>query len=94
MTAYMIISVTPEDADKMSQYEEQTLPIVARHGGRPLARDTDVLGIDTDGVPDIGVILEFPSKQAVLDFYASPDYEPLKQFRRSFAWASAMVIEG
>ena len=93
MTAYMIISVTPDDHDKMHEYEQKTLEIVSRYAGRPVTRDVDVVGIDTDDVPAIGVILELPDKQAVQDFYSCDEYAPLKAFRKSFARASALVFE-
>ncbi|MEH0823274.1 MULTISPECIES: DUF1330 domain-containing protein [unclassified Micromonospora] len=93
MSAYMIISVTPEDAEKMADYEERTLAVVARYGGRPVARDTDPVVLESDHKPAIAVVLEFPDKQAVLDFYHSPEYAPLKEFRHTFARASALVMD-
>ncbi len=93
MSAYMIISVTPEDDEKMREYEQRTLEIVTQFGGRPVARDADVTVFESDDVPAIGVILEFPSKADVQRWYDSPEYAPLKAFRQSFATASALVVE-
>ncbi|MFI6232660.1 DUF1330 domain-containing protein [Micromonospora sp. NPDC050784] len=93
MSAYMIISVTPEDAERMTAYEAQTLEVVARFGGRPVARDTNPLVLESDHKPAIAVVLEFPDKQAILDFYHSPEYAPLKEFRHTFARASALVMD-
>lgn len=93
MSAYMVISVTPQDEEKMRHYEARTLEVAARHGARPIARDTDVIALERDDVPAIGVILEFPSKEHVLQFYESDDYAPLKAFRHTFADASAMVVD-
>lgn len=94
MSAYMVISVTPEDEDKMRDYESRTLDVVARYGGRPIARDTDCFVLEADRRPAIGVIIEFPDKQAVRDFYESEEYRPLKEFRHTFATASALVVAG
>ena len=93
MSAYMIISVTPEDEEKMREYERRTLEVVTGFGGRPVARDTAVTVFESDDVPAIGVILEFPTKAHVQRWYDSPEYAPLKEFRQSFASASAMVVE-
>ncbi|MFE6409924.1 DUF1330 domain-containing protein [Streptomyces sp. NPDC057837] len=92
MSAYMVISVTPQDEDKMREYEARTLDVVAKFGGRPIARDTDCFVLEADQRPGIGVILEFPDKQAVRDFYESEEYRPLKEFRHTFASASALVV--
>ncbi|MEU9558524.1 DUF1330 domain-containing protein [Streptomyces fumanus] len=89
----MVISVTPRDEAKMRDYESRTLEVVSRYGGRPIARDTDTFVLETDQRPGIGVILEFPDKQAVLDFYHSEEYKPLKEFRQTFATASALVVD-
>lgn len=92
MSAYMVISVTPDDEEKMREYEARTLEVVSRYGGRPVARDTDCFVLEADQRPAIGVILEFPDKQAVKDFYHSEEYRPLKEFRHTFATASALVV--
>ncbi|MFJ9036693.1 DUF1330 domain-containing protein [Streptomyces sp. NPDC102406] len=93
MSAYMVISVSPRDEEKMRDYETRTLEVVSRYGGKPVARDTDCFVLEADQRPSIGVILEFPDKQAVLDFYNSDDYKPLKEFRHTFATASALVVD-
>ncbi|MGR6912887.1 DUF1330 domain-containing protein [[Actinomadura] parvosata] len=93
MSAYMIISVTPEDEQKFREYETATLEVVSRYGGVPVARDPQPLVLETDAKPAFGVILRFDSKQAVEAFYHSEDYAPLKEFRQSFAKAHALVIE-
>ncbi|MBG6090446.1 DUF1330 domain-containing protein [Actinomadura viridis] len=94
MSAYMVISVTPQDEDKFREYEAATLSVVGRYGGVPIARDVEPLVLETDAKPALAVILRFDSKQAVEAFYHSDDYAPLKEFRHTFAEAHALVIEG
>ncbi|WP_375165802.1 DUF1330 domain-containing protein, partial [Streptomyces sp.] len=36
---------------------------------------------------------DHPDKQAVRDFYHSEEYAPLKEFRHTFATASALVVD-
>ena len=94
MSAYMVIQCTFDDQDeaKMTDYETRTLKIVESYGGRPLARDEAPLAIERDYTPRLGVVLEFPSKQAQQDFYDSEEYAPLKEARHAFARAEAIVI--
>ncbi|WP_440099227.1 DUF1330 domain-containing protein [Streptosporangium sp. H16] len=93
MSTYMVITVTPDDEEKMARYERETLSVVARFGGRPIRRDTAPIALESDHEPAIAVILEFPDKQSVLNFYNSAEYEPLKEFRHTFARASAVLID-
>ena len=94
MSAYMVISVTPDDEEKWAEYETKTLEVVGRYGGVPVARDPRPLVWETDAKPAFGVILRFDDKQAVEAFYHSDEYAPLKAFRQTFAEASALVVEG
>lgn len=94
MSAYMVISVTPNDEEKFREYEARTLEVVGRYGGIPVARDSQPLVWEADTKPTLGVILRFDNKQAVEAFYRSDDYAPLKAFRQTFAQASALVLEG
>ena len=93
MSAYLIIEVTPSDLEKFGEYERGTVPIAAKFGGVPIARDADPMPIERDDKPALGVILRFPDKQAVRDFFDSAEYAPLRTFRHSFCTASALVIE-
>jgi uncharacterized protein (DUF1330 family) len=88
------LEATPADAERFGEYERQTLPLVIKYGGEPLARDTDTLPIEREDRPAIGVIIKFPDKQAVQAYFDSPEYAPLRAFRQSFTQARALVIEG
>ena len=93
MSAYLIIEVTPVDDEKWREYEVGALEVAARHGGEPLARDTAPLPIERTDEPAIGVVMRFPDKQAVRDYFAAHAYVPLRALRHSSARASALVIE-
>ena len=93
MSAYLVIEVTPTDDEGWGRYEVGALQVAARHGGEPLARDTSPLPIERTDEPAIGVLMRFPDKQAVRDYFADPAYVPLRALRHSSARASALVIE-
>ena len=93
MSAYLIIEATPTDQENWQRYEAGALQVAARHGGEPLARDTAPLPIERTDEPAIGVVMRFPDKQAVRDYFADPAYVPLRALRHSAARASALVIE-
>lgn len=93
MSTYLVIEVTPTDPEAFARYERDALEVAARHGGVPVARDTQPLAVERDDVPGIAVLMRFPDKQSVRDYFASPDYAPLRDLRHSAAHASALAIE-
>lgn len=93
MPAYLIVEITTSDPERFKEYETGALSVATRHGGEPVARDTDPLPIERDDKPTMAVVLRFPDKQSVRDYFASADYAPLRTFRQSFSQASALVIE-
>jgi len=78
------------------KYQEKTLEIfiVKKYGGRFLARGGDVLTVEGEVYKDRMVILEFPSRQAILDWFADPDYEEAKVFRHASSEARILVMDG
>ena len=82
MSAYLVIEATPSDLKKFGEYERGKVP-----GTLTRSRST------ATSSPALGVILRFPDKQAVRDFFDSAEYAPLRTFRHSFCTASALVIE-
>lgn len=92
MSAYLFIEVTPTDAERFAQYEAGAGTIIARHGGKLLARDTNPLLIERDNPPAIAVVAEFPNKKAVQAYFDDPDYAPLRQLRHLVSTASAIAV--
>lgn len=93
MPAYLVIEVTPTDADVFAQYEVGALAVATRHGAVPLARDTDALLIEREDQPGIALLLQFPDKQAVQAYFDDPEYAPLRRLRQSASRASAIAIQ-
>ena len=93
MPAYLVIEITTADTERFKEYETGAVTIAARFGGEPMARDADPMLVERTDKPTLGVLMRFADKQAVRDYFDSPDYAPLRTFRQSFSTASAMVIE-
>ncbi|MBT5218663.1 MAG: DUF1330 domain-containing protein [Woeseia sp.] len=94
MPAYVVSMMSISDADTYRKYTDRTPPIVKRHGGKFLARGGDILTVEGEEYNDRMVILEFPSRQAILDWYADPEYEDARVFRHASSDARILVIDG
>ncbi|GHA64834.1 DUF1330 domain-containing protein [Photobacterium aphoticum] len=95
MAYYSIISVTPTSHDWMADYVENANKAVAKYGGRYLARTSSVERLEGEGEnAAVQVIIEWPSKDAALDFMADPDYSPYLQARTAGSDSHHFLVEG
>ncbi|MDE2430691.1 MAG: DUF1330 domain-containing protein [Burkholderiales bacterium] len=55
--------------------------VVARFGGQFLAASRDVVAKEGESSGNFTAIIRFPSKEAAIEMYESPEYAPLKAKR-------------
>jgi uncharacterized protein (DUF1330 family) len=81
MSAYFILTHTISDPAKYGQeYVPAVLPFLAKYKAEVVVADLDAKPLE--GSPAKGVVvLRFPSEQAIRDFLADPDYQPVKKIR-------------
>ena len=94
MPSYVVSMMSISDAETYRRYTDRTPPIVERYGGRFLARGGDVLTVEGDAYENWMVILECPSRQAILDWFADPEYQEVMAFRHASSEARILVIDG
>jgi uncharacterized protein (DUF1330 family) len=94
MAAYLIAQVTIDDPQVYRGYTARSPDIIAKHGGRFLARGgaTEVL----EGSADKRrlVIVEFPSMEAARAFYNSDEYQQAKAIRTPASTAQFIIVQG
>lgn len=82
MAHYSIISITPTNEEWIPAYLEAVGPLIAKHGGKFLARTASHERIEGTGPnPTFQAIIEWPSQEAAEAFYSDPAYEPHKAAR-------------
>jgi uncharacterized protein (DUF1330 family) len=79
--AFVIAAHRMLDAEAFRPYAEAIPGLLKSFGVRSLARGGTVTRIAGAFAPDRGVVLEFPSVEAVVEFYTSPVYAPLLDLR-------------
>ncbi|GBQ96380.1 hypothetical protein AA23498_2626 [Acetobacter nitrogenifigens DSM 23921 = NBRC 105050] len=98
MTAYFVIDLNIPDPQKLAEYEAAAGPLLEKHGAKVLTRATgdnyDV--IEGDWRPRRLVILEYPTLEAIHQFYHDPEFQPAKKVRQAVpgAVANAIAVEG
>jgi uncharacterized protein (DUF1330 family) len=95
MPAYVIACVTDAwDQEKLIEYRTRNTDAVAKHGGRFVARGGRHEVLEGDYAPVRVVIIEFPDLEAARGWYASDDYAPLRELRRSASDTDILIVEG
>jgi uncharacterized protein (DUF1330 family) len=85
MPAYWVGRARVIDATAYKQYAELAPGIIARHGGRFLARGGTSQVLEGPAKFDRFVIIEFPTLEAGAACFNSPEYRAAAAFRRNGA---------
>ncbi|MGF1695383.1 DUF1330 domain-containing protein [Vibrio kyushuensis] len=92
---YSVVEVTPTSEDWIPSYIEEVTKLVAKHGGKYLARTGNHKQMEGDREsPALCVILEWPSKEAAERFMEDPAYGPHFKARTEGAVNQHVFIEG
>jgi len=94
MPAYVVAMMSIHDPETYKKYTDRTPPIVRRYGGKFLTRGEEITTVEGEEYTARMVILEFPSKQHIEDWYADPEYKEAMKFRHASSEARILVQEG
>jgi uncharacterized protein (DUF1330 family) len=94
MTAFLIADIDITDPTTYEDYKRQVAPLIARFGGRYLARGGLHEVLEGDWEPHRLVVLEFPDMASLKAWYDSPEYAPIKQIRENSAEGRLIALEG
>lgn len=95
MAYYSVLTVTPTSDDWISDYLPTANKLVAKHGGRYLARTASHEQVEgADKPAALRIILEWPSNEAAMNFMNDPEYKPHLEARTGGSQSYHFVIEG
>ncbi|MCG8492933.1 MAG: DUF1330 domain-containing protein [Sneathiellales bacterium] len=95
MTYYSVLAVSPSTEDWIPGYLPTANRLVEKHGGKYLARTASheqVEGLEQPAA--LRIILEWPSKEAAMNFMNDPDYKPHLEARTAGSESYHFIIEG
>jgi len=90
---YWIAHVTVTNPDQYKFYAEAAPEAFRKHGATILARGGKSQQMEGHGRPR-NVVIEFPSLQAAVDCYNSPEYQAAKTKRKGAGEAEVVLVEG
>ncbi|HQU49513.1 MAG TPA: DUF1330 domain-containing protein [Casimicrobiaceae bacterium] len=90
---YWIVRVDIEDPERYKQYVAANARPFARYGARFLARAGRFECLEGSS-RSRNVVIEFPSYQAALDCWRSPEYQDALKLRQPVSTADLIVVEG
>ncbi len=95
MKHYTVAELDITDPSWIREYAEHTTRLVERYGGRYLARTGNHERFEGDRTPpQFYVLIEWPSREAAEEFYASEEYRPLLESRKRGSSGQFMLIAG
>jgi uncharacterized protein (DUF1330 family) len=92
--AYMVVQVDVSNAEQYQEYAKLSPGIVAKYGGRYLARAGRTATLEGPAARSRVVVLEFPSFERAREFYESPEYVAARKVRAGAGSAQFIVVEG
>ncbi len=90
---YWIANVAVTDPEQYKLYIAASVPVFAKYGVNMLARGGKAERMEGEGGPR-NVVIEFPSLEAAIACYRSPEYQAAKALRKNAGEASVVLVEG
>ena len=95
MSYYSVLAVTPTAEDWIPDYIGSATALVAKHGGKYLARTASYERLEGEGEgAALRIIIEWPSKEAAEGFMSDPEYVPHLEARTAGSNSHHFLIEG
>lgn len=95
MAYYSVLAVTPTNEEWIPDYLPTANKLVAKHGGKYLARTGSHEQVEGDErAAALRIILEWPSKEAAMNFMNDPEYKRHLDARTAGSESYHFVIEG
>ena len=94
MSAYFVVQATITDEPKYQKYREAVVPFIASFGGKFAARGAKVDVLEGEHDTRSVVMFEFPTMEAIHDFWNSADYAPIKKLREGAATLNVWAFPG
>jgi uncharacterized protein (DUF1330 family) len=90
----MVVKARITDPQRFAAYGQAVPPLVARHGGRYLVLGGPTLVLEGESADVKTVVSEWPSQDAALAFWNSPEYRAARELRAGTGEFSVVLVDG
>ncbi len=90
----MIVQAEVTDRERFKRYLEESPSVIAKYGGRYIARGGEMATLEGDSFDKRVVLIEFPSLEKAKEWYNSEEYQEIKKLREGAATGLLIAIEG
>ncbi|MCE9499222.1 MAG: DUF1330 domain-containing protein [Leptospira sp.] len=95
MKYYSVAEINITNRRWIPAYVRNVTKIVEKYGGRYLARTPNIEKIEgEEELPQLFLIIEWPSKAEVMNFYKSEEYKPYLESRKNGSKGKFILIAG
>ena len=95
MKYYSVAEMEITDKSWVAEYVKNVTKMVEQRGGRYLARTSKVEKVEGERkLPQVFLIIEWPSKEAAEAFYESEEYRPYREARIAGAKNEFLLVAG
>jgi uncharacterized protein (DUF1330 family) len=91
---YVIAQIDVTNAQQYGEYAKRSPDIIAKYGGRFVARAGRTVTLEGPAARSRVVIIEYPSFERAQAFFESPEYQQIKKLREGAANAQFILVEG
>jgi uncharacterized protein (DUF1330 family) len=93
MTAYMIFHNRINDHQKLAAYVEKAVPTLMAHGAEVVCLDETSTEVEGPNPYPRTVVLKFPSREAAMGWYNSPEYQAVLSMRLEATEGFAVICD-
>jgi uncharacterized protein (DUF1330 family) len=91
MPVYVVNAYDIHDPEKFKEYPPRVSPLLLKYGAKLLAMETNPKALE--GTPKtMNAIVEFPSEEAVNNFYNDPEYQSFIHLRHDSTSNCTMIV--
>ena len=94
MPAYIIVEVHIHNEVEYEDYKKLTPASLLPFRGRFIVRGGETESLEGTWQPKRIIVLEFPTKEAAKDWWASNEYAPAKALRQRTATTNMILVQG
>jgi len=93
LTTYLLIQLMIHTPELYQQYVQNVKAIIERFHGEYIIRGGQITSFIGNWNPDRIVLIKFPLKSDIEEFFHSEEYKKIKHFREDATISSAIIIE-